>query len=36
MRDTVEPADAVARVLPVWEWLLTPSGDGIADDIREV
>jgi len=26
-RDTVEFAGAAARVLPVWEWLLTPAGD---------
>jgi predicted AAA+ superfamily ATPase len=26
-RDTVELAGAAARVLPVWEWLLTPAGD---------
>jgi predicted AAA+ superfamily ATPase len=31
-RDTVELAGAAARVLPVWEWLLTPAGDRIADE----
>ena len=35
-RDSVELAGVAARVLPVWEWLLTPAGDGIADDIQEV
>jgi predicted AAA+ superfamily ATPase len=33
-RDTVEFGGGSARVLPVWEWLLTPVGDGIADDIQ--
>jgi len=31
-RDTVELAGTAARVLPVWEWLLTPAGDRIADE----
>ena len=35
-RDTVELAGAVARVLPVWEWLLTPAGDGSTGDNQEV
>ena len=34
-RDTVEAGDVATRVLPVWEWMLTPVADGIADDIQE-
>ena len=34
-RDTVRFGGGAARVLPVWEWLLMPAGDGIANDIQE-